>query len=141
MDLVQSLLPMKADLYRQFDSQDSNTGAILKEWHYYDTVSCYAKSIISNSASARGSNKQIIDTTYQNDKVLEVRTEKVLSVREKITNIRDKNNTPIWTELNYPTETPTVFEVIGSSPVTDPFGMVIGYSSTIKRSENQQIGF
>ena len=43
-------------------------------------------------------------------------------------------------ELNYPTNTPTVFEVIGSTPVTDGFGTVIAYNSVVKRSENQTIG-
>jgi hypothetical protein len=46
----------------------------------------------------------------------------------------------IWTELDAPTETPTVFEVVGTTPITDPFGSVLGYNSTLKRSENQQIG-
>jgi hypothetical protein len=47
---------------------------------------------------------------------------------------------PIWTEINYPNETPTVFEVIGTTPITDPFGNVLAYNSSMKRSENQQIG-
>ena len=46
----------------------------------------------------------------------------------------------IWTELNYPNETPTVFEVVGVTPITDPFGTIVAYNSTAKRSENQEIG-
>jgi len=30
---------------------------------------------------------------------------------------------------------------MGTTPITDPFGKVIGYNSSVKRSENQQIGF
>jgi len=37
--------------------------------------------------------------------------------------------------------TPTVFEVISSTPITDPFGNVLAYNSVAKRSENQEIGF
>jgi hypothetical protein len=69
-----------------------------------------------------------------------VRTLDRLTFREKITNVRDSKNNIIWKELNYPTETPTVFEVIGSTPLTDAFGMVVAYNSVIKRSENQTIG-
>ncbi len=43
IDLVQSLLPMKLDVYRQIDSQNANTGAIVKSWVYYKTVDCHAK--------------------------------------------------------------------------------------------------
>jgi hypothetical protein len=63
-----------------------------------------------------------------------------LTSREKITNIRDQHDVPIWTEINFPTETPTVFEVVGVTPITDPFGRTIGYNSAMRRSENQQIG-
>ena len=83
---------------------------------------------------------QSFGTKYENQEILQVRTSGRLTFREKITNIRDSKDNPIWVELNYPTETPTVFEVIGSTPVTDGFGTVIAYNSVIKRSENQNIG-
>jgi hypothetical protein len=63
-----------------------------------------------------------------------------LTTREKVTNIRDMSGNYIWVELDFPTETPTVFEVMGTTPLTDPFGRVLGYNSSMKRSENQQIG-
>ena len=75
-----------------------------------------------------------------NDQIIQVRTSEKLTMREKVTNIRDAAGNVIWAEANFPTETPTVFEVIGTTPVTDPFGAVIAYNSSMKRSENQQIG-
>ncbi len=63
-----------------------------------------------------------------------------MTAREKVTNIKDSEGNTIWNEINYPNETPTVFEVMGTTPVTDPFGRVIAYNSSMKRSENQQIG-
>ena len=56
------------------------------------------------------------------------------------TNIKNKNGGYLWTELDYPSETPTVFEVVGTTPISDPFGTIIGYSTTAKRSESQKIG-
>jgi hypothetical protein len=140
IDLVDSILSMKMDIYRQFDTQDPDTGALVKEWVYYKTVDCSAKGVISNSSSTRTNSIQSFGTKYTNEEILQVRTSGRLTFREKITNIRDSKDNPIWVELNYPSETPTVFEVIGSTPVTDGFGTVIAYNSVIKRSENQRIG-
>ena len=131
---------MKMDVYRQFDRQHPDTGAIVREWQYYKTVHCHAKGVISNSATTRSSDKQIFDNKYVNDQIIQVRTSERITVREKVTNIRDNDNNVIWVEINFPTETPTVFEVMGTTPLTDPFGKVVGYNSSMKRSENQQIG-
>ena len=69
-----------------------------------------------------------------------IRTWDRLTTREKITNIRDSENNVIWKELNFPSDSPTVFEVIGTTPITDPFGKTMGFNSSVMRSENQQIG-
>lgn len=140
IDLVDSVLSMKMDVYHQVDKQDAETGALVKEWIYFKTVDCSAKGVISNSSSTRTNSIQSFGTKYTNEEILQIRTADRLTFREKITNIRDSKNNPIWVELNYPTNTPTVFEVIGSTPVTDGFGTVIAYNSVVKRSENQTIG-
>jgi hypothetical protein len=72
--------------------------------------------------------------------MLQVRTAEKITLREKITNIRDLEGNVIWEELNFPTNTPTVYELMGTTPMTDPFGGVVAYNSTVKRSENQTIG-
>ncbi len=138
--LIDSILSMKMDVYRQSETQSEYTGALVKEWNYYKTVDCHAKGVITNSATTRSSDKQSFSNKYTNEQVVQIRTIEKITIREKVTNIRDSDNNIIWTELDFPTETPTVFEVTGTTPITDPFGRVIGYSSTLKRSENQQIG-
>ena len=140
MDLVASTLQFKLDLYIQIDDQDEYTGEFKKEWIYHDTLDCWAKGIVSNSTSIRSNDRQILDNRYKNDQFIEIRTMQKLNMRSKITNIRNKHNIPVWTELDYPTETPTVFEVVGVTPIIDPFGTIIAYNTTAKRSENQQIG-
>jgi hypothetical protein len=140
IDIMEAVLSMKMDIYKQFDIQNPDTGAIVKEWNYYKTLDCHAKGVITNSATTRSGDKQIFSNKYNNEQVIQVRTSERLTAREKITNIRDSNEEPIWTELNYPSDTPTVFEIIGTTPITDPFGQVLAYNSTLKRSENQQIG-
>ena len=138
--LVESIMSMKMDVYRQSEAQDPDTGAIRREWSYYKTINCHVKGVISNSATTRSSDRQIFNNKYTNEQLIQVRTTEKLTGREKATNIKDSAGQVIWTELDYPTETPTVFEVIGSTPIMDAFGRVIGYSSNMKRSENQIIG-
>ena len=131
---------MRMDVYRQEEIQDPDTGALKKTWSFYKSVPCHAKGIISNSATSRTGDYQVLKEKYVNAQIIVVRTEQKLSLREKITNVQSADGEVIWAEINYPTETPTVFEVIGTTPITDPFGSVLGYNSTLKRSENQNIG-
>lgn len=139
-NLVDSIFSMKLDVYLQEDYQDTNTGAIKKSWIYQKTIPCFAKGIISNSASTRGGDNQIISAKYTDRQTIEIRTTSRLTYRQKLTNIRDASGSPIWIELNYPNDTPTVFEVVSSTPITDPFGTLMAYNSIAKRSENQTIG-
>ena len=139
-NIVEAAFSMMLDVYIQSDTQDENTGAIKKEWNYERTLNCYAKGVISNSSTSRSGDRQMFNTRYENVQFIEVRTSEKLNTRQKVTNIRSANGDPIWTELDYPTSTPTVFEVVGSTPLTDAFGNILGYNSSMKRSENQQIG-
>jgi hypothetical protein len=88
--IVDSVLSMNLDVYRQSEIQDPDTGAIVREWNYYKTVACHVKGVISNSATTRSSDKQIFSNKYLNDQVIQVRTSEKLTAREKITNIRDQ---------------------------------------------------
>jgi hypothetical protein len=139
-DLVDSILSMYMDVYKQSDLQDTDTGSIKKEWQFDRTVPCSAKGVISNSASSRTGDRQTLSNKYVNEQMLQIRTSEKIILREKITNIRDLEGTVIWEELNFPSNTPTVFEVMGVTPMTDPLGGILGYNSTVKRSENQTIG-
>lgn len=140
-DIVASAYTHLLDIYTQFDSQDPDTGEIVKEWQFNRTIPCYAKGIISNTATGRTGDRQQIGSRYLDVQLVEIRSANRMTLREKITNVRTEHGIVIWKELDFPTETPTVFEVIGSTPMTDPFGDVVAYNTTIKRSENQQIGF
>lgn len=140
-NLVDSLMTMKLDVYTQESIQDETTGAIKKDWSYSRTVSCSAKGLVSNSAKSQSGDRQSIGSKYLNEQVVQLRTSSQITYREKITNIRDSSGNVIWKELNWPTETPTVFEIVSSTPITDPFGNVLAYNSVGHRSENQKIGF
>ena len=108
-DLVDSILSMYMDVYRPLDLQDPDTGSIKKEWQFDRTVSCSVKGNISNSSSSTSGDKQTFSNKYKNEELLQVRTSEKITLREKITNIRDSEGTVIWEELNFPTNTPTVY--------------------------------
>ena len=139
VDLVGSILSMKADVYSQMDSQDEDTGALRKTWAFTKTVPCSAKGNIS-STGGRGSDKQKYATRFKDTEAIQIRVDQFVSHRDKITNIRNNDGKVIWFELNYPTNTPTVFEIVGNTPIVDPFGNVLGYNLLAQRSENQTIG-
>lgn len=139
-ELMESVMTMRMDVYRQSELQDPNTGALKRSWNYYKTVNCHAKGVISNSNTTRSGDRQSLDNRYVNEQFIQVRTMDKLYSNEKITNISDSTGMVIWKELNYPTETPTVFEVVGTTPIADALGRVVGYSTNLKRSENQTIG-
>jgi hypothetical protein len=141
MSLATSLMPMKLDIYLQLDTQDENTGFIKKEWIFTRSLPCHAKGIISNSGTGQGGDRQTFNNKYSNEQMVEIRTPEAITYRQKITNIRDMAGNVVWKEINYPNNTPTVFEIISSTPITDPFGNVLAYNSIAKRSENQEIGF
>lgn len=138
LDIVDGLMSMKMDIYKQQELQDPDTGVFKRSFIYTRTVPCYARGVISQTTS-RNLDKQSFGNTYANEQYIEVRTKERLTPRDKITNVRDSDNSVVWYELNYPTDTPTVFEVIGTTPITDPFGTVVGFNSSLRRSENQQI--
>lgn len=131
---------MKMDVYRQEEDQDPDTGAMIKRFMFYKTLDCYARGVIQENVN-RNLDKQTFGNTYTNNQFIEIRTSEKLSQREKIKDIRDSSGNIIWYELNYPNNTGTVFEVVGSTPISDPFGSIIAYNASLKRSENQQIGF
>jgi len=139
-DLVDSVLPMFIDVYRQFETQDPATGSLKKEWQFNRTIACSAKGTISNISTGRSGEKQTFSNKYANEQNLQIRTTTKLIFSEKITNIRSLDGTVIWEEINFPSNTPTVFEVMGITPITEPMGGIIGYNTTVKRSENQVIG-
>jgi hypothetical protein len=138
-EVVSGLMTMKMDIYRQQEQQDKDTGAIIREFSYIKTLDCYARGVITESRN-RSNDNQKFSNKYSNNQYLEVRTSERLTYRDKVKSIRDIDGKTIWYELDYPNDTDTVFDVVGSTPIADPFGNVVGYNSSLQRAENQQIG-
>ena len=87
MDILESLLPYKLDLYVQYDLQDPETGSINKEWQFFKKIDCSEKGVVSNSTSTRANDRQQISNRYTLEQFIQIRTAEKISVRNKITNI------------------------------------------------------
>ena len=61
----------------------------------------------------------------------------VITRRDRITDIRDRHGNLIWIEEES-TNRPTIFEVTGVTPVTDPFGMQVKNFSLLSRAQDQE---
>lgn len=136
--IVGSNFFMKMDIYERITTQDENTGALKKTWGFRSTQSCLARGQVSNSATSPGSNDKVGER-YFNNEFIKIESPIRLSKTQRITNIRNQENEYIWIEQDSYTQDPTVFDVLGCIPVMDPFGSIISYNVTAKRSEVQSL--
>ena len=133
---VEAKYAMLADIYRVQQKRDENTGEIKREWLYAETVSCLAKSIISSGVRTP-SNDRTIDNRYIIAEIIKINTVEKLSRNSKITNIRDLKGQVLWEEAEVLNNPPTMFSIVGSTPIVDAFGQILEYETTLQRSEIQ----
>ena len=137
--LIASTMYMKADIYESVITQDDITKAIKRSWLYKRTISCLARGYISDTVRSQGSGEKVGER-YQDIDYLTIETEEKLTKQQRITNIRNQKDEVIWFDLvsnNY--DTPIVYDVQGVTPVLDPFGTILSYNVTAKRSEVQSL--
>jgi hypothetical protein len=133
---VEAKYAMLADVYRVQQKRDENTGEIKRQWIYAETISCLAKSIISSGVRTP-SNDRTIDNRYIIEEIIKINTVEKLSRNSKITNIRDLNGLVLWEEAEVLNNPPTMFSIVGSTPIVDAFGQILEYETTLQRSEIQ----
>jgi hypothetical protein len=130
---------MKADVYTQQPSQNTNTGSIERQWNYSKTIICKVEPVKSGGASTRGDNK-VFDKSaggtqggYQEKLQLKVKSQEMLSKRSRIQYIRTSDNRQVFVEIDRYGNPDSIFEVIGSHAVLDPFGKLSYYEATLQR--------
>ena len=64
-DLVDGLMTMKMDVYRQTEQQDKDTGAMIREFSFIKTIDCYARGVITESRN-RSNDSQKFSNKYSN---------------------------------------------------------------------------
>lgn len=134
--------------------QDPDSGAINKRWvddpQTPDTDERRARAIIPNVALlARGvlvsglqgaGSSEKFDDIYTNVDWVKATFPKGINItkRDQVTNIRQKRtNELVWAEEESSGAPATTFDVMGVTPVFDPFSNLMEYSVLLHRSEVQ----
>lgn len=137
--LISSNLYMKMDVYEYTITQDDVTKALSRKWMYKYTANCLARGYISESAKTSNSSEKVGER-YKDTDFITIETQERLTKSQRITNVRNQKDEVIWFELvqnNY--DTPTIFDVVGITPVLDPFGSTLSYNVSAKKSEVQSL--
>lgn len=127
---------MQIDIYTVQLAQDKSTGQIIRQWVYTETLPCLAKSIISSGVRTPSNDRTIADR-YVIEEIIKVMTLEKLPRNAKITNIRDLKGNVLWEEAEVVNNPPTIFNIVGSTPIIDGFGQILEYENTLQRSDIQ----
>ena len=133
---VEAKYAMKLDVYRVQIDQDPNSGEIKRQWIYTETLPCLAKSIISSGVRSP-SNDRTVDTQYRVEEIIKVMTLVKLPRNAKLSNVRDLNDKVLWEEAEISGNPPTIFDIVGSTPIIDGFGQILDFETTVQRSDIQ----
>lgn len=138
------MFPMVADVFYP-DVKQTAYGNVSKEWSLDRTVLC-------NFSSAGTAFKEEVkpNVAITQDTMLVGRTKQDLRLSERqdkksmtnivISNIRDKNCNPIYTETSGARAgLSTIFEIATVEPYVGPFGGIEYYKIVLRRSENQAV--
>lgn len=134
-------------------NQDTETGEIIRLWQPTDltddpqtpqneglqTFRCLARGIIDGGIRVSGTTERFSEM-YENVDYVKITfpASVILSKRDRVTNIRDGKNNIIWKEEEQIGSPPTVFNVMGVTPVIDPFGRHIENQALLERAEVQR---
>lgn len=137
---IASIMNMKADVYKQQNTQDPETGAVTRQWVYQKTIQCKIEPIKVGGASTRGDNKIYEKTgegAYTEKMQLKLKALELMSKRWRIENIRSSDNKSVYVEIDKVDAPDTKFEVTSSHAVLDPFGKISYYESVVTRVQVQ----
>lgn len=137
--------------------QDPDSGALVRRWVTSQdidpvtegnqgaqglTIPCIVRGIVDGGIRVTGTTERFTPGgLYENIDFARMTFPAgyVLTKRDKITNIRNKAGYLIWKEEEYD-DSATVFDVMGVTPIVDPFGTHIENQALLQRAEVQQYG-
>ncbi|AXH69580.1 hypothetical protein HWB79_gp233 [Streptomyces phage LukeCage] len=159
--LISSRFNMKATVLRQSGTnpqenpgghwetvQDPDSGAIERVWvpdEDSDTpgdqtlvINCMVRGVTNGGIRAAGTTQRFSDI-YENVDwaIIQFPASVVLSKYDRVTNISNSKGQLIWREEEINQAPATVFQVMGSTPVVDPFGNHIENTALLQRAQVQ----
>lgn len=132
--------------------QDHDSGEIVRVWQKNPqkdpdastgqpelySFKCIARGIVDGGIRVSGTTERFGEM-YQNVDYIKVTfpANVKLSKRDRITNVRDAAGNIIWREEEIKGSPPTVFNVMGVTPILDPFNRLIESFALCERAERQ----
>lgn len=126
--LTSARYTMTAEIYDETVVQ-KDSGAISRSWDYDNpstTVDCQAHGIVDGGIRVAGSTERW-EGKYQNVEWVHVSCGIRVSKRQRIGKIKSRTGNELYPNL--------VFDVLGCTPITDPFGQIIEYDILAARAE------
>lgn len=131
--------------------QDPDTGDIVRVWTEQDSdpvetgiqprvIKCKARGIISKTTRGEGTSRGynaagiLEDTDYI---MINFPANVIVTKRDRITDIKNRKGVVLWKEEEYSGHPPTIFDVMGVTPMFDPFGLHIENHALLARAEVQ----
>lgn len=110
----------------------------VNETLFFGTFKCMARGIISTGLRMSGTT-ETFGASYESEDYVRLwfPSTVTISKRDQITNIRDSAGNVIWKEEEVPGSPPTVFNVLGVTPLPNPFGKVLEYQAMLERADKQ----
>lgn len=127
---------MKADIYYQVESQDTDTNEITRRWVLLKNIECMINPIIESGGSATSDNKYF-SKEYTEDLETKLHTIDQLSKRWRISNIKNNSGVSLYKEIDRVSQPDTIFEVYASHPILDIFGNIQYYENHLRRTPVQ----
>lgn len=131
------------------EKQDPDSGEIIRVWVVDsdpDTpdvqerkVACIVRGILDGGIRVAGTTERYTAAgVYDNIDFAKMSfpAGESISKRDRITNIKNRDGVIVWKEEEF-NGAPTVFEVLGVTPVVDPFGTHIENTALLQRAEIQ----
>lgn len=120
--LAHARYTMTMDVLSQTKTQNES-GEIVRNWSTKESdVPCIARGIAGGGIRVVGSIERW-SSVYDDVEYVKIQCNYNLSKRDRITNIRTNQGTLAWEDDNIG----TTFDIIGASPVMDPFGRLVEY--------------
>lgn len=133
------------------NKQDPETGEIIRIWVPKDAdddstnvfeekkIKVIARGILDGGIRVAGTTERITPTgILESVDFIKIQfpAYETVTKRDRITNVTNRDGIVLWREEESH-NAPTIFDVMGVQPVTDPWGKIIEWSALLQRSETQ----
>lgn len=131
---------MLVDVLQQTTRQDPDSGEVRKVWAVVkEAVPCLVNGILQGGIRVAGTTERFSDV-YENVDWAEIKfmPGEPINKQSQITNVRDQFGNIIWKEEEMAGSPPTVFDVMGVTPIADGLtGRQVENTALMQRHEIQ----